>query len=1274
MGRREKPVDPAGGPVQRFAFELRKLRQEAGGPSYRSMAQRAGFSVTALSQAAAGEKLPSLAVTLAYVEACDGDRADWEERWRAAEREEAGRPAPEADDDAQPPYQGLARFDPADEDHFFGRGSLTDALVEHVAAHRVTVVFGPSGSGKSSLLRAGLIPRLSRAENAVERPAALRILTPGARPLRTHRQLFTPAEGEGDTWLIVDQFEEVFTLCQDPDERTGFVDLLLAAGDPGSRLRVVLGVRADFYGRCLEHRGLAAAVADAGVPVGPLSPAELREVVVKPAAAAGLVVERTLTARLVEEADGEPGSLPLLSHALLETWRHRRGRTLTLETYETIGGLQGAVARTAEAAYTRLSPDQGELARRILLRLITPGDGTPDTRRPVDRAEVDTGDDAALVLDRLARARLITLDERTVDLAHEALITSWPRLRGWIDADRERIRLHRRLTEAALAWDELGRDPGALFRGSRLAASEDAFPEAERPRTLTPLEGAFLTAALAARDDERRAAARTARRLRTFAVSVSVLLVIALVAGVLAWQQNRSNERLLVQAEARRIAALADDMRGSDPRTAMRLSVAAWQLADLPETRSALYGAGAQRGRKTLRIPGSTVPDLMLSADGRTALSEVGGRIDRWDVPSQRRVSSVPSPWDEASPLAVSPDGRRAVAGKGGALHLWDLVSGRSLGEAVPGLRMEYPGVGQFEFGPSGRTLVVDDQEGEESQELRLRVWDIDRRQVLADRPIPRDAGEGVGDSWTYTHAVSPDDSLLALCVTGHPLELWDLRRDRQLHGGWEKVAGAADCGSRQMVLAPDGRRLALTDSTGSVVWDVRSGRRSSTVGHPNLTGVEFSADGKFLVATDEEELLVWRLGADSPVFRHALGNERAGAFRIDQAGRTLTYLTGATQGVVRTLDLGHAVAPDWGATATSRAELSPDGKLMATVHHGKNRNSLRLTDVRTRRTLADLPTGPCPKDLDPAVAATDGCAESEFTAFSADSRYFAYGAIGTGPRRPVSVIDTRDPLRATVLPLAPEPADDVADIGDLALGPGGRRLYATRTSDGERIEVWDVRRKARVRQLVGSQGDITSMGQEGRAAAVRPDGRLLVAAARWGPLAWVNDPDTRRATHPLLTQDLTTTIAFSPDGKRLAAGDIQGNVTLWDGEVARRIAEFTPSGAEGASPVRALAFSPDGTLLAAGDDLGGLRLWEATGSGGPPLGSPLSTGGDPILSLAFSADGTRLHAAGAHVPLLSYAVTPRDVAAEVSRRAGGPLTEAEWKVHVRSLPYRRLS
>lgn len=204
-----------------------------------------------------------------------------------------------------------------------------------------------------------------------------------------------PANDAGDTVLVVDQFEEAFTLCTEPAERAAFLDLLLAACDPDSRLRVVLAVRADFFGRCADHHGLAVALREATLLVGPMGPAELREAIVKPAAGAGLIVERALTSRIIEEVDGEPGGLPLLSHALLETWRRRKGRTLTEAAYEAAGGVRGAIARTAERAYGGLTPEQATTARRILLRLVTPGDGAQDTSRPADRTELEsrgTGD------------------------------------------------------------------------------------------------------------------------------------------------------------------------------------------------------------------------------------------------------------------------------------------------------------------------------------------------------------------------------------------------------------------------------------------------------------------------------------------------------------------------------------------------------------------------------------------------------------------------------------------------------------------------------------------------------------------------------------------------------------------------------------------------------------------------------------------------------------------------------------------------------------------
>ncbi|WP_399103303.1 helix-turn-helix domain-containing protein [Streptomyces sp. 11x1] len=587
-GRREVPVDPGAGPVQRFAFELRKLRTEAGGLTYRAMAERAGYSITTLSQAAGGEQLPTLPVALAFVRACGGDPAEWEARWQQAV-EEAAAFDPDADETAaEPPYRGLARFETGDSGLFFGRDRLTADLVDLMRRRRFAAVFGPSGIGKSSLLRAGLIPVLRESEDLALRPSAIRILTPGDQLSRTYELLrettgggggtggdtgdsgggdsgsgkragggtgsrsdlgsgsgvgggtgsrsdlgsgpglrsgsdsglrsgpgrasgsgsgsgFSSGPGSGpgrasapgrtgvgsapgrtgvgpgrgDTLVVVDQFEEVFTLCHDPVERARFIDLLLTAREPDSGLRVLLAVRADFYGRCAEHRALAEALGDANLLAGPMSPAELREVVVKPAAAAGLTVERALTTRLVEEITDAPGGLPLLSHVLLETWRRRRGKALTLAGYEAAGGLDGAIAKTAEDVHSRFTDSEAATARRVLLRLISPGDGTPDTRRPAERAELETTgtgrEEVARVLEALTRARLLTLDGPTVDLAHEALITAWPRLRGWIEEDRDRLRAHRHLTEAARSWEELGRDAGALYRGSRLARAREYF-------------------------------------------------------------------------------------------------------------------------------------------------------------------------------------------------------------------------------------------------------------------------------------------------------------------------------------------------------------------------------------------------------------------------------------------------------------------------------------------------------------------------------------------------------------------------------------------------------------------------------------------------------------------------------------------------------------------------------------------------------------------------------------------------------------------------------
>ena len=363
--RPERPLDPAAGPVEELAAGLRELRRRVGNPGYRELAIRAGYSAASLANAAGGRQLPSLAVTLAFVRACDGDTAEWERRWRHAATEAARSHEDVTSDQGRSseksPYQGLASYGVEDSSLFFGRQRVVAQLVSSCGDERFVALFGVSGSGKSSVLSAGLIPALSSPrggddEDGVRQPVGSCyfpvLITPGSRPVESLRLALDRVPPERDVLLVVDQFEELFTLCADGEERARFVAALAElAREPDAMTRVVIGVRADFYAHCIELRGLAPLLAGATVPVETLSEDEPREVITEPARRVGLSVERALVTRIVAEAAGQPGALPLVSHALLETWRQRRGTVLTAAGYEAAGGVSGAISQTAEAWY-----------------------------------------------------------------------------------------------------------------------------------------------------------------------------------------------------------------------------------------------------------------------------------------------------------------------------------------------------------------------------------------------------------------------------------------------------------------------------------------------------------------------------------------------------------------------------------------------------------------------------------------------------------------------------------------------------------------------------------------------------------------------------------------------------------------------------------------------------------------------------------------------------------------------------------------------------------
>ncbi|MFK0024472.1 hypothetical protein [Streptomyces sp. NPDC090798] len=1198
MGRREKPLDPAQGAAARFAFELRGLRDEAGAPTYRAMARRAGYSGPTLSAAAAGEKLPTLPVLLAYVSACGGDPAVWERRWRAALADEAGTPAP---DDAEGPYPGLARFEPADRDRFHGRDDLIAELLRLVGRRRVSAVVGASGSGKSSLLRAGLIPalRASAGAGAAEpaaavraraslpgqrrppvsefgttatepapsavpsplsathppAPAAIRILTPGAHPARTHEALFVPHDAPGDTLLVVDQFEELFALCTDPGERALFIERLLTALDPDSGLRVIIGVRADFYGRCAEHGPLAEALRDSSLLVGPMTPQRLREAVVRPAAARRVVVERALTARIVADVADEPGGLPLMAHALREIWRRRSARTLSLAAYEAIGGVQGAVAHTAEEVYARCTPVEAAAVRALLLRLVNPGDGAEDTRRPVHRDELGEAGTTALVVEQLVRARLLTVDGDTVDLAHEALISAWPRLRGWVDENRERLRLHRRLTEAARTWQQLDRDAGALYRGVRLTAVREQFGSEQGE--LSPLERDFLAASVTAYESGVRAAARAARRLRSLTMSLAVLLCLAVVAGVAAWRQSGVSARQRDEAEARRVAAFADTLRPTDPRTAMRLALAAWRTADLPETRAAVRTAAAQSDQAAFTPPAQVRAldaPYWLSADGRIYTTVVRDKVVQWDVRRQRQLREVALPGLSEGITDVSADARWiAYRGRDGAT-VRNLSDGESH-RIAPGSWTDTDGA----FGPSGRTFVVRREAGDER--ATVEVWDVRRERVLFRHPE--------GDPDGPLPVMSPNDRFLAWCThDGEQLRVWDVVERRRVVTDPPARTRRLLCRSDELTFTPDNRALAGGTADGVVTWDFHAdgGRPLLPMPGAGVNSVEFDPTGAYVLGRGSAGLALWRTdspapadgGPRRPLITFPVETPAVTDIRLDPREGVLRYREGSQAGVVRTLSLHGLISTAWRKKARPDASFDADGR-------------------------------PAEPAVRPAVRAV-----------AAD------GTVHTA-------VSTRDGIRVTRQGAHP------------------------------------------VSHVVGRRSEVP--------AAIDPAGRTVVTAE--GVLIDVATGSRRQG---LEGEDLLPTAAFSPDGRYLAAADIQGRLTLWDAGGQHRIAVLAVADSTVERP--ALAFSADGSLLAASRDDGSVRVWETAS---PRLaGATLPAGDGPVLAIGFTPGATELHIATAHLPLRSAKLTPDRAADDVCARAGGGATRAEWRRYLPDVPYRQ--
>jgi hypothetical protein len=536
------------------------------------------------------------------------------------------------------PFRGLEYFDVEHAHLFFGRDEETQELLGKLRVDRFLAVVGASGSGKSSLVRAGLIPALHRGrfQNGGSWPASWRIAIcrPGNRPLRAlasalpdlapemspadrirtisecARQLEQSPEGLDaciaalvppgcHTLLLVDQFEELFTLTSAPEERRGFIDSLLGiTGSAGDRpVHVLITLRADFYSRCWEHPELPGRIAQNQHAARPLLRAQLREVIEKPLALAGASFETGLVDRILNEAGSEPGSLPLVEHALLQLWERRQGSVLTHAAYDEIGGVSGALAHHAEEIFGRLNEDGRQIAEKIFLRLTQLGEGIEDTRRRADRDEIVAlgGDENATeqVLTRLAAAdaRLVITrregENNVVEVAHEALIRQWPRLREWIEENREAIRIERRLINATAEWVRLDKDPDALLRGANLVETEEW--ARQNWEDMRPLEQEFLEESVRARDRAiREAKERRQRKWRQLQLAAAVLGAAFVLATVATFYALRANARAEGNFELAKAAV--DSSLALAERDPQRYDLIGPDVAEVEELKNELLG------------------------------------------------------------------------------------------------------------------------------------------------------------------------------------------------------------------------------------------------------------------------------------------------------------------------------------------------------------------------------------------------------------------------------------------------------------------------------------------------------------------------------------------------------------------------------------------------------------------------------------------------------------------------------------------------------------
>ncbi|GAB3414738.1 nSTAND1 domain-containing NTPase [Flindersiella endophytica] len=1133
------------------------------------------------------------------------------------------------------PYPGLRSFSGQETELFRGREqAVTDVLVRMSRLTRVDsllLVTGASGTGKSSLLRAGVLPALAAAEGAWPQV----VLTPGSNPFGTLAARLAPILGTDpgrlasrlrehpDRFgsalpdrlvLVVDQAEELFTAVADPAEREAFATALTHAWPA----LTVVAVRADFLEQCLRLPPLRPALAHPYL-LRPLEATDLERVITEPARLAGLELEPGLVDRLITDvgAQGgrldEPGVLPRLAHALRQTWERRSGNVLTLRAYQETGGVDRAVAQTADGVYQRLPEAERPRLRAALLRMVAVVDSGGLARRRASRDEIPDE-----LVDRLVEARLASAGTEGVQLSHDALLTAWPRLRQWVEEDRQGLLLRQRLGEAVTSWETGGRDQGELYRGARLAA---ALEWADGRTDLTKQEQAFLA-------ESRRLQRRATRRLRATVVTLAGLLVLSLVAGALAVMSRNTAEREKATAEhaaalanSRRLAAESLTHVDNDPVRARRSALEAWRTGSTGEARSALLSNVVPGYPATFESGVDTPTAVDFSPDGRyVAVGGVEGEVAVVDSRSREPVATGLKHGQAVTDAEFSPDGRLLATATAADVRIWAVPSGRpvrtiqGVGAAVAWRSGEVVATAQ----QAGGGYVIAERQARTGAELRRLT-----EPTLASRPV-------------HTIAYSRDGTRLALGLVNGTVDLWDTAGRKRLLLTRAHVQAAGGRRSPAYVTF-SGQYLASGAANDRLIrlWDPRTGKPAGEIEDPTYDDprgkrggpVVFTADGRSLLAPDVNGTVVVGLSPDEP-----------------RSEEYATYVRGP-------------VGSNGGRSAISAIAASGDGEVVAVLADGTVRRWGRNPHWYADPTAAvsDVAFVPGTKQL--SAAAGDGV-------FTWDTSTGARSALtATSGSKPVAVAYTKDGTQVvgsddatvTITPPGKGTASRTLRVpdrrlADLVVSPDGTLVAAVLQDptvvpgrETYEIRVWE--------RATGRQRGVAEIGRNHLPTRLQfaPDSRSLAGVIRIAELGepygaeirtW-RSPDLQRIGTRRIGSGVIDDAAFTPDG-RLVTTTSGGRMQLRDGRTGRVLKAFGTHPAA----IQALAVSPDGRLTAtATTDDRIIRLWDLTT--GQRVGQ-LTWHHDQISDLEFSPDSRMLASAGADTDVGLWLVRTTDAAEQI--------------------------